>query len=101
MQQANDNAPVANGIRFKVDPRLVPVEKAARRLSLDAAQFGEKSTALFAMGFPRPFPVIGHYDLVAIEAWLDRQSGLAPANGPKAAAPASEAEMRARLETLG
>lgn len=29
-------------------------------------------------GFPLPDPVTGNYDLVAIEAWLDRRSGLAP-----------------------
>ena len=29
-------------------------------------------------GFPRPYPIVGRYDAYAIEAYLDRHSGLTP-----------------------
>lgn len=71
LHAANDNS-----IRHKVEPRLVPAAKAARRLHLTAPQFAAKLRDLIAAGFPGPCPVVGHFDLVAIDAWLDRQFGV-------------------------
>lgn len=76
MHSANDNAIGGASIRFAVEPRLVPAAKAARRLHLTAAEFGNKRPALSAAGFPPPCRITGHYDLKAIEAWLDKQAGL-------------------------
>lgn len=77
MRAANDNGLVAGGIRFRVEPRLVPKTKAARRLHLTPHEFDARLLRLIASGFPEPCPVIGHFDLVAIDRWLDRSSGLA------------------------
>lgn len=74
---ANDNHPAGAAIRFRVEPRLVPAAKAARRLHLTETEFEANRTALHHHGFPLPCPVIGHYDLVAIDSWLDRMHGVA------------------------
>lgn len=60
-------------IRYRVDPADVPAEKAARRLHLTAAQFGEALPRLLARGFPAPDPDTGMYDLDAIDAWRRRR----------------------------
>ncbi|MEH2485751.1 hypothetical protein [Bradyrhizobium sp. AZCC 2230] len=80
MQHANDNFK-ANSIRFSVAPRLVPAQKAARRLHLNESDFQVKLSALRRIGFPAACPVTGHYDLEAIDAWLDRRAGLGAASG--------------------
>ena len=61
-------------MRFRVDPRDVPVEKAARRLGLTLDAFTRIREELFTRGFPRPDATTGHYDLVAIDAWMDARS---------------------------
>ena len=61
-------------IRFRVEPRDVPVVKAARRLHLTLAQFEAKKEDLFARQFPRPDPTTGMYDLVAIDAWQNARN---------------------------
>jgi hypothetical protein len=71
-------APRPNAIRFPVDPRDVPPEKAARRLHLTLAEFNEMLPDLHARAFPRPDVTTGMYDLVAIDRWMDTRSGLAP-----------------------
>lgn len=76
MKAANDNSPTASAIRFAVEPRLVPAAKAGRRLHLSLSEFEQKLVALQAAGFPAPCPVIGHFDLEAIDAWIDSMSGL-------------------------
>lgn len=63
-------------MRFKVHARDVPVEAAARRLGLTCNAFGEMLNDLLARGFPAPDPTTGHYDLNAIEVWMDKRSGL-------------------------
>ena len=75
MRAANDNWPTGAPVRFRVEPRLIPKEKAARRLHLSAAEFATKRQALEAVGFPLPVPVIGHYDIGAIDRWIDSLSG--------------------------
>jgi len=67
-------------IRFRVDPRDVPAEKAARRLHLTLAEFQAKLSELLARGFPQPDPTTGMFDLTAIEAWMDARHGLVPPN---------------------
>ena len=73
---ANDNHPVGCSIRFRVEPRLVPPSKAARRLHLTAVEFEAKRGALYGSGMPRPCPITGHFDLVAIDKWLDERAGI-------------------------
>jgi hypothetical protein len=65
--------PCPAAVRYPVAPRDVPAEKAARRLHLTLAEFNDKKLALFDRGFPRPDPTTGMYDLVAIDAWMDRR----------------------------
>ncbi len=76
-----DAEPSAHHLRFRVDPRGIPPVKAARRLGLTLAVFDAKLAELHARGFPRPDPTTGNYDLVAIDAWMDRQSPLLPPAG--------------------
>lgn len=66
----------ANAIRYPVHPRLIPPTKAARFLHLTLAEFHALLPALHSEGFPAACRITGHYDLVAIEAWQDRRSGL-------------------------
>ncbi|ODU82758.1 hypothetical protein [Devosia sp. 63-57] len=63
-------------MRYRVQPRCVPKPIAARRLGLTEARFAESEPQLRQNGFPLPDAVTGHYDLVAIDAWLDRKAGL-------------------------
>jgi hypothetical protein len=57
-------------IRFRIDPRDVPLEKAARRLHLTPGDFQTKLPALVARGFPQPDPTTGMFDLAAIDEWM-------------------------------
>lgn len=77
MQPANDNVLCGASVRFVVEPRLVPVQKAARRLHLTKGEFSSLRPALLDAGFPRPCSITGHYDLKAIESWLDSRAGVA------------------------
>lgn len=100
MRAANDNRPNAASIRFVVDPRLVPAAKAARRLHLTTIEFEAKRTALHGYGFPLPCPVTGHFDLVAMDAWLDCMHGVA--GGTTISQPADVAStVSARLAAVG
>lgn len=60
-------------MRFRVEPRDVPAEAAARRLGLSATRFAEVREQLFARGFPKPDDVTGHYDLDAVDEWRRRR----------------------------
>jgi hypothetical protein len=62
--------PRSANIRFRVDPRDVPAEKAARRLHLTPAEFQAKLPELMARGFPRPNPTTGMFDLTAMDEWM-------------------------------
>jgi hypothetical protein len=81
-------------IRFKVQSRLVPAAVAAKRLGLALDDFLAKLPDLRREGFPPAVPVAGNFDLVAIDAWIDRQAGLVARDA--AAADATEL-MHARL----
>jgi hypothetical protein len=67
---------MSTAIRTRVDPRDVPLDKAARRLGLTESAFHLVADRLHARGFPRPDPDTGMFDLVAIEDWMNRRSGL-------------------------
>jgi hypothetical protein len=70
-------------MRFHVSPRCAPAAIVARRLGLTEARFAEKEPLLRHAGFPSPDAITGNYDLFAVDAWLDRKSGLAN-HGPLA-----------------
>jgi hypothetical protein len=48
-------------VRYRVDPRGVPEDKAALRLGLTPGQFQECRPRLFARNFPRPDPDTGMF----------------------------------------
>ena len=58
-------------MRFRVDPRDVPAEVAARRLGKSVADFEALLPKLIARGFPAPDPDTGNFDMVAIDRWCD------------------------------
>lgn len=91
--------PLASRIRFRVEPRLVPAVKAARWLHLTLEEFANMLPALQLQGFPKACPITGNYDLLAIEIWQDRRSGLS--GGPSGGAQSSADIVKARLATLG
>lgn len=76
----------ASSVRFAVEPRDVPPIKAARRLHMTLGDFEQALPRLAARGFPRPDPDTGNFDLKAIDAWMDRRSGLASASEARDAA---------------
>lgn len=92
-------APATTSIRFPVQPRLVPAVKAARLLHLTLQDFTAALPALRKAGFPAPCSITGHYDLLAIGAWLDRRAGLTTVATPSAAD--ADALIRERLANLG
>ncbi len=58
-------------MRFRVEPRDVPAEVAARRLGMCLDLFEQKLPRLVARGFPQPDPDTGNFDLHAIDQWCD------------------------------
>jgi hypothetical protein len=56
-------------LRFPVDPKDVPPEKAARRLGLTMDRFEAVLPRLLSRGFPPSDPDTGNFDLDAIDAW--------------------------------
>ncbi|PSM20218.1 hypothetical protein [Nitratireductor sp. StC3] len=97
MTPKHASTPSRDSIRFPVQPRLLPPTKAARRLHLTLDEFRDKLPALLMHGFPHPCPVTGHFDLVAIDAFLDRRAGFAGGVRPED----HEAIMRERIARLG
>jgi hypothetical protein len=91
-------SPQSASVRFPLRPRLVPPAKVARWLFLSVDDFRTLLPKLRLEGFPAPCPVTGHYDLLALEAWQDKRSGLAGAIAPTTG---SEATIRQRLDALG
>ena len=57
--------------RFRVDPRDVPAEKAARRLGMTLRAFEGVLPNLIERGFPAPDPDTGNFDLQAVDRWCD------------------------------
>ncbi len=58
-------------MRFRVEPRDVSREAAARRIGLTLAQFDVQYGNLTARGFPAADPDTGNFDLHAIDRWCD------------------------------
>jgi hypothetical protein len=83
-------------IRYTVEPRDVPAQKAARRLHLTLREFESHRLALFARGFPEPDPTTGMYDLAEIDRWMDRRHERKVVSGAKTASDA----LRERLERI-
>ena len=87
-------------IRFKVDPRDVPPEKAARRLGLELDRFNDLLPRLLSRGFPPSDPDTGMYDLDAIDEWRaarHRRQHLPDIGNPVQAAGGT---VRQRLEAM-
>jgi hypothetical protein len=84
-------------IRFRVEPRDIPVEKAARRLHLTTTEFQAKLPALLARGFPRPDPTTSMFDLAAIDQWMTARHN--PNPGPYALT--AESKLRNAQEVFG
>ena len=68
-RQASRGVNTAARIRYQVEPRDVPAEKAARRLHLTLSEFNAELPALLDRGFPGPDPTTGMFDLEAIDLW--------------------------------
>jgi hypothetical protein len=64
---------VAPKIRFKIEPRDIPAEKAARRLHLSLDEFRTKLPELVKRGFPPADPTTGMFYLPAIDQWMARR----------------------------
>jgi hypothetical protein len=58
-------------MRFRIEPRDVPPEVAARRLGKTLAEFNAAMPDLVARGFPQADPTTGNFDLAAIDRWCD------------------------------
>ena len=58
-------------MRFRVEPRDVPAEIAARRLGKTLAEFNAALPRLIERGFPVADPDTGNFDLHAIDRWCD------------------------------
>ena len=58
-------------MRFRVDPRDVPPDMAARRLGMPLEAFTAALPRLIARGFPAPDSDTGNFDLHAIDRWCD------------------------------
>ena len=84
---SRDRLPRAANIRFRVDPRDVPAEKAARRLHLTVADFELKLPKLLERGFPPPDVTTGMFDLRAIDEWMTSRHNPLPTPGLMAEVP--------------
>ena len=58
-------------MRFRIEPRDVPPEVAARRLGKTFAEFNAALPDLVVRGFPQADPTTGNFDLAAIDRWCD------------------------------
>jgi hypothetical protein len=58
-------------MRFRIEPRDVPPEAAARRLGKTRAELEAALPDLLARGFPQADPTTGNFDLTAIDRWCD------------------------------
>lgn len=88
-------------IRFQVEPRDVPPEKAARRMGLTLDRFTEILPRLLSRGFPASDPDTGNYDLDAVDAWRAARHGRA-AHLPVAGVRSHDVDVVARrLEAMG
>lgn len=61
-------------MRFHVKPRCVPPSAAARRLGMTERDFKDRLHAFEKAGFPKADPVSGHYDLEAIDRYIEARN---------------------------
>ena len=61
-------------MRFRVDPRDVKPEAAARRLGMTLVAFNAALDNLICRGFPKADPDTGNFDLHAIDRWCDSRN---------------------------
>jgi hypothetical protein len=76
-------------MRFRIDPRDVPPDAAARRLGKTFADFQAALADLVARGFPQADPTTGNFDLAAIDRWCDARHPHLFGSSPMEAADAS------------
>jgi hypothetical protein len=75
----------ASQVRIKLEPRLVPPEKIARRLGVTPSAFRELVADLESVGFPKPLPVVGNYSIEAVDRWIDERAGIIDDESPQGA----------------
>lgn len=61
-------------MRFHVKPRCVPTSAAARRLGLSERDFKDRLQDFERAGFPKADPVSGHYDIEAIDRYIEARN---------------------------
>lgn len=92
-------------VRFRVEPRDVPPDVAAKRLGVSPARFNEILPNLLNRGFPPADNLTGNYDLEAINRWCDQRHprlfGLASTPVAKDAATVVRARLEARRHGAG
>jgi hypothetical protein len=87
-------------MRFRVDPRDVPAEVAARRLGKSVADFEALLPKLIARGFPAPDPDTGNFDMVAIDRWCDARHAHLFGGAAAMQARDASAVARGRIEAM-
>jgi hypothetical protein len=60
-----------------VQPRFLGIATLCCYLGRSETWFAEHRVELESEGFPRPDPLLGGYDRVAVDLWLDRRSDIA------------------------
>jgi hypothetical protein len=89
-------------MRFRVEPRDVPPEYAARRLGLRyPGEFEAKLPNLLARGFPQPDADTGNYDLDAIDRWRRARHAHLYGDGPAMQARDASTVAPDRIAKLG
>lgn len=74
-------------VKFMPEPRGWTQVQVCARLGLSLSRFQEVKKQLKDEGMPQPDPITGRTDANALEAWMDRRSGLvSPANDAEALA---------------
>ena len=64
--------------RIVIAPRVMNQAETAGYIGYSPAWFGAKLGGLYAMGFPKPLPLLERWDRHAVDRWLDRLGGEAP-----------------------
>lgn len=89
---------MTNSVRYRVDPRDVSPDKAARRLGLTLAEFQTLLPRLLSRGFPPPDIDTGNFDLDEIDSWRARRHRPLPGGD---AANQSVSRARDRIAAMG
>lgn len=65
--------------RLPFVPRVMNRIETASYIGYSATWFAENLPRLYAGGFPKPLPLLDRWDRHAVDRWLDRLGGEAPA----------------------